>query len=562
MNNVSNKKFVIVHYIKNEDSNQNKNNSKKKKEKKTGYVTIEISRVDDRKFANKKRKNQLMLDRSSRNDFPSRSSKNISKKKIKDNTWTNTLLDKLQGATTTINQKITSFFKICIFNSKELKMKNDMIVRDSFKYFNTEDNEQYINSTNLMNTINGKMDNILSQHINVNNDNLYSKNFNMHFNDNNNINNNFMKDNILNGKNLNNKFANKKMIDASKLWKKDMSANNVMNYVDKGKVDINNNPDMQNIKNFYISVINKKNNVKNVRKVSLMEICKDPYFYISQNFLSDLESYLALNHCLLYIKKNKGELSQIHHNFFSVLINVDDVHFLEENVSTSILRHTIKRLNSLFKIPIDDITSVEFCLYLKNSEENEPIIYTEKDIYQYSILIFLSSKSGNFIEFPFNGLRIMTVIGNCLIYQCNDKKNTNKHIFNFNISDEKLFFLKINLKENIHLYKIFQGQKPVNHSNMDEGCKQNKITELYTNVFKNKNTLPFEQFMKTSPNETNTINIDSMKNHYSLVKKNMECINKRLMELNINRMRSLFIKAKNARSNNAYPNPMQFKKRA
>ncbi|SOV18088.1 conserved Plasmodium protein, unknown function [Plasmodium gaboni] len=562
MNNGSNKKFVIVHYIKNEDSNQNKNNSKKKKEKKTGYVTIEISRVDDRKFANKKRKNQLILDRNSRNDFPSRSSKNISKKKIKDNTWTNTLLDKLQGATTTINQKITSFFKICIFNSKELKMKNDMIVRDSFKYFNTEDNEQYINSTNLINTINDKMDNILSQHINVNNDNLYSKNFNMHFNDNSNINNNFMKDNILNGKNLNNKFANKKMIDASKLWKKDMSANNVMNYKDKGKVDINNNPDMQNIKNFYISVINKKNNVKNVRKVSLMEVCKDPYFYISQNFLSDLESYLALNHCLLYIKKNKGELSQIHHNFFSVLINVDDVHFLEENVSTSILRHTIKRLNSLFKIPIDDITSVEFCLYLKNSEENEPIIYTEKDIYQYSILIFLSSKSGNFIEFPFNGLRIMTVIGNCLIYQCNDKKNTNKHIFNFNISDEKLFFLKINLKENIYLYKMFQGQKPVNHSNMDEVCKQNKITELYTNVFKNKNTLPFEQFMKTSPNETNTINIDSMKNHYSLVKKNMECINKRLMELNINRMRSLFIKAKNARSNNAYPNPMQFKKRA
>lgn len=77
-----------------------------------------------------------------------------------------------------------------------------------------------------------------------------------------------------------------------------------------------------------------------------------------------------------------------------------------------------------------------------------------------------------------------------------------------------------------------------------------------------KNTLPFEQFMKTKPNETNTINIDSMKNHYSLVKKNMECINKRLMELNINRMRSLFIKAKNARSNNPYPNPMQFKKRA
>lgn len=75
-----------------------------------------------------------------------------------------------------------------------------------------------------------------------------------------------------------------------------------MNYVDKRKVDANNNPDMQNIKNFYISVINKKSNVKNVRKVSLMEVCKDPYFFISQNFLSDLESYLALNHCLLYIK--------------------------------------------------------------------------------------------------------------------------------------------------------------------------------------------------------------------------------------------------------------------
>ncbi|CAC9699161.1 conserved Plasmodium protein, unknown function [Plasmodium sp. DRC-Itaito] len=562
MNNGSNKKFMIVHYIKGEDSNQNKSNSKKKKEKKTGYVTIEISRVDDRKFANKKRKNQLILDKSNRNDFLSRSAKNISKKKIKDNTWTNTLLDKLQGATTTINQKIASFFKICIFNSKELKMKNDMIVRDSFKYFNTEDNEQFINNTNLMNTMNLKMDNMLSQHINLNKDNFNFNNINMHCNGNNSINNNFMKDNIFNEKNFNNKFANKKMIDASKIWKKDISANNIMNYVDKRKVDMNNNPYMQNIKNFYISVINKKNNVKNVRKVSLMEVCKDPYFFISQNFLSDLESYLALNHCLLYIKKNKGELSQIHYNFFSVLINVDDVHFLEENVSTSILRHTIKRLNSLFKIPIDDITSVEFCLYLKNSEENEPFIYTEKDIYKYSILIFLSSKSGNFIEFPFNGLRIMTVIGNCLIYQCHDNKNTNKHIFNFNISDEKLFFLKINLKENIHLHKMFQGQKPVTHSNMDEVCKQNKITELYTNVFKNKNTLPFEQFMKTNPNETNTINIDSMKNHYSLVKKNMECINKRLMELNINRMRSLYIKAKNARSNNAYPNPMQFKKRA
>ncbi|ETW16585.1 hypothetical protein PFNF135_05008 [Plasmodium falciparum NF135/5.C10] len=562
MNNGSNKKFVIVHYIKGEDSNQNKSNSKKKKEKKTGYVTIEISRVDDRKFANKKRKNQLMLDKIRRNDFLSRSAKNISKKKIRDNTWTNTLIDKLQGATTTINQKITSFFKICIFNSKELKMKNDMIGRDSFKYFNTEDNEQFINSANLMNAMNVKMDNMLSQHININKDNFNFNNFNMHFNGNSNINNKFMKDNIFNGNNLNNKFANKKMIDASEIWKKDIPANNIMNYVDKRKVDANNNPDMQNIKNFYISVINKKSNVKNVRKVSLMEVCKDPYFFISQNFLSDLESYLALNHCLLYIKKNKGELSQIHHNFFSVLINVDDVHFLEENVSTSILIHTIKRLNSLFKIPIDDITSVEFCLYLKNSEENEPFIYTEKDIYKYSILIFLSSKNGNFIEFPFNGLRIMTVIGNCLIYQCHDNKNTNKHIFNFNISDEKLFFLKINLKENIHLYKMFQGQKPVTPSNMDEVCKQNKITELYTNVFKNKNTLPFEQFMKTKPNETNTINIDSMKNHYSLVKKNMECINKRLMELNINRMRSLFIKAKNARSNNPYPNPMQFKKRA
>ncbi|CRH00803.1 conserved Plasmodium protein, unknown function [Plasmodium relictum] len=547
MNNGSNKKCKTLYYIRSKNVYAN-NEYENKSERKKGHVFIKVSEANGRNFPYRKRKSEkkknyeLIFQSCQQSKLPVCTIRNFKKKKIR-NTWEQILLEKVHDATNKINEKVLSLLKICIIKiynfSSKLKIKNEKIVRDSLKYLNIENEEIQSNYSNIQNPINisrtpkkklrdnccrcilrdnsvFNSENLKRGYYEMNNTNIYKEN-------------NFMK-----CKDLHELF-NEKTDHTNNILNNCAHLNEKTNKFVSEDEHIGSN--LRNIRNFYISVINKNTNTKKVRKISLMEICKNPYFFISQNFFSTLESYLALNHCLLYIKKNQGEMSQIHNNFFSTLINVDDVNFLEENVSTSILRHIIKRLNSLFQIPTNNINSIEFCLYIRSNDKEEAVYFTEQNTYKYSILIFLNARNDNYIEFPKNGLRIMTTMGNCLIYECN-KNSFGSNIFKFDISEEKIFFLKLNLKYDINLHRLF-----INEANtkkyVEEFSKESILTELNRNMLKNQNVLSNNDFINNTFNTYNAVNFYSMNNHHSYIKKHIESINEKLMEININRIKSV-----------------------
>lgn len=221
------------------------------------------------------------------------------------------------------------------------------------------------------------------------------------------------------------------------------------------------NGGLQNIKYYHVTTVSKKTKKRKLRKVSLIQLCEEPHFFISEKFLSETESYLALNHCLMYVQKNQDKLVKIHDNFFSTMINIDDVTFLGQHVSTSILRLAVKRFKSLFHIPSDNIDSLEFCIYMKEEQADlkntQPFHFREHNMYKYSIIIFLNTKTFSFIDFPNKGLKIMLILGNCLIYECNQINSSNP--FKFHISDDKIFFLKLNLTHDLQLHELFTISK-------------------------------------------------------------------------------------------------------
>ncbi|CRG93911.1 conserved Plasmodium protein, unknown function [Plasmodium gallinaceum] len=564
MNNGPNKNYRAMYYIRSKNVHVN-NTYENKLERKKGYVTIEISEINEKNFScrkNKKKKNYELIFQGCQHMFPTCNIKNFTKKKIK-NTWTKILLEKFHDTTNKINEKFNSIIKICIIKvnnfSTKLSKKKEKILRDSLKYLNIENEEVQLNYTNMQNFINisrvlpkKKLRDNCCRNFLQDSSEFNSKNFKKAYYEMSNTNTytdgNFMKCKDLNG------LFNKKLTHKNNICNNYIYSNEQASKFVSGNENFRS--DLQNIRNFYVSIINKNTNTKKVRKISLMEICKNPYFFISQNFLSDLESYLALNHCLLYIKvKNQKEMSQIYHNFFSILINIDDINFLEENVSTSILRHIIKRLNSLFQIPTNGISSIEFCLYLKSIDKEDSVHFIEQNIYKYSILIFLNAKNENYIEFPKNGLRIMTIIGSCLVYECN-KKSFDSNIFKFDISEEKIFFLKLNLKYDINLHRLFINEMNTNQY-AEDFSKQNKLTELYGNILKNQNIFYGSQFIDNTYNKCNANNMHLMKNHYSYIKKNIESINEKIMELNMNYMKNLFLRSSKHLKNNEHYSTLQ-----
>lgn len=221
------------------------------------------------------------------------------------------------------------------------------------------------------------------------------------------------------------------------------------------------NMELQNIRYYHVTTVSRKTKKRKLRKVSLIQLCEEPHFFISEKFLSETESYLALNHCLMYVQKNQDKLVKIHDNFFSTMINVDDVMFLGQRVSTSILRLTMNRFKSLFHIPVDDVDALEFCLYMKEEQSDlnntQPFHFREHNMYRYSIIIFLNTKTSSFIDFPNKGLKIMLILGNCLIYECNQINSSNP--FKFHIAEDKIFFLKLNLTHDLQMHELFTISK-------------------------------------------------------------------------------------------------------
>lgn len=221
------------------------------------------------------------------------------------------------------------------------------------------------------------------------------------------------------------------------------------------------NMELQNIRYYHVTTVSKKTKKKKLRKVSLIQLCEEPHFFISEKFLSETESYLALNHCLMYVQKNQEKLVKIHDNFFSTMINIDDVMFLGQHVSTSILRLTMNRLKSLFHIPIDNMDALEFCLYVKEKQEDlqntQPFHFREHNMYRYSIIIFLNTKTSSFIDFPNKGIKIMLILGNCLIYECNEINSSNP--FKFHVAEDKIFFLKLNFTNDLQMHALFTISK-------------------------------------------------------------------------------------------------------
>ncbi|SBT79592.1 conserved Plasmodium protein, unknown function [Plasmodium malariae] len=555
MNKQPNKRYIHVYYVKKNDKYRRHG---KRCEREKGYVTIEITRIDERKCPYRKRKNQELLQNDQTNEFLQSSIKNFSKKKKIKKTWTKILYDILHHTTNSINQKINSFLKFFVLHSeyfsRALNISRETLVQDSFKYFNSENARRMINCTSssmyeqkfhqtqITSATPERRDSfhkfqILSKNI------IPCNHLMGIFDKTEGSDKCYAKDIMTNLCDIKNKIQDKNIDQTNESFfiNDKASSNETISMLDTSNEQ--NNLEKQNVKNFYISTVNRKTNAKNIRKISLIEISVDPQFFIFQDFLTDLESYLALNHCLLYVKKNKKELTEIHQNFFSILINVDEVKFLENKLSKSVLRHIVRRLNSLFKIPTNDICGVEFCLYLKNNDMCEAPNFSEKNMYTYSIIIFLNNKNTNFVEFPYCGLKIMTKTGNCLIYE--HKKNvSNNNIFKFGMSEEKLFFLKINLKDHINLHMLI-GRK---HAKLkhDQLFEKNKMTYISPNKNNSKNNTLYsynqyfnEFFPIPVPNNTNL-----MRNSYLCVKKNMDIINKQIIQLNTNSMRDLFLRAK------------------
>ncbi|SBT77593.1 conserved Plasmodium protein, unknown function [Plasmodium ovale] len=560
----SSKKVITVYYVKNGVANEGMERKVKGGPRggvKRGCVTIEITRVEGEKHAFKKRENDIILCSRKRDEYRPMTKKKIySQKKLKE-TWSKAVFDMLHDTTSRLNKKINSLFSVCVLKSgylsNELKTNSKMLEDESLNYFNAERARTLLSCAGVYDKkIHSK------EHSHGSLPMAKIRKFQP-------INDNFSPCNSLEekynktGYTYNDSAPDDSMTRFSTFINSPFHNNipamntSLFNRTIGTRSDSNNEGHIKkkNNKIFYISVINKKTNAKNVRKISLMEICSYPHFFISQGFLSEVESYLALNHCLLYVKKSKGELSQIYKNLYSILINIDEVKFLEEKVSMSILRHIVKRFKGLFKIRTNDITSIEFCLYIKSDDQSEVTNFTEKNIYKYSILIFLNSKNDNFVIFPNSGLKIMTVTGSCLIYECNvgDNVGSNSNnsasgnIFTFDISEEKLFFLKLNLRESINLQEILESRmnssSPFERLNRDINLRDYRVQASSPNGQCPYNRLGYKNLHKNAPTST-----DIMQNHHSYVKKNMDIISKEIMQLNVNRMNNLLLQANNGKA--------------
>ncbi|GAB67228.1 hypothetical protein PCYB_112490 [Plasmodium cynomolgi strain B] len=593
------KKYITVYYCRNGGRNQGKDR-KKIPEINEGYVTIEITRMNQRIHPYRKAKNQLIFPKGSSQSSKRRSNANGRDSGINrvgergrkflsscinsflnENakwSWTKILLDLVHDTKNRINEKINAFLKVCVLSAdyfpNELQINDDTMTmmmsggtNGSVNYFNAERAKMLLESASVYDkkyttkgiTTQGRFS--PSGCLPINGDSFRHANANgLHYIEG--VRDNYYAQNITNFNSFNKSLFNHNLWGQSSFFSMRNSGNDSYLPQNWGPPYLHTHsapPKKQNVKNFYISVVNKKTNVKEVRKISLMEICSSPYFFLCQGFLSDLESYLALNHCLLYLKKNKAELSQIHVNFFSSLIDVDEVNFLEEGVSKSILRHAIRRLTTLFKIPTDDIKSVEFCVYIKGSEQMEILNFTGQNIYRYLIFIFLSSKKGNFLEFPKSGLKIMTMIGNSVIYECSGvgsdsspgvDSNSDNTAFKFDLSEEKLFFLKVNLKENVDLHQVLVRETGAAAT----GGKSLPRTATFAELSYAGSPNATYSYNYSPPHVTsNRVNLTSVGfnpviNPFSCVQQNVDTISKEIMQLNMNSMRNLYLKTKTAKN--------------
>ncbi|EUD68644.1 hypothetical protein C922_01044 [Plasmodium inui San Antonio 1] len=599
------KKYITVYYCRrNGETDQGKGRNKMQQINK-GYVTIEVTRMNQRIHPYRKGKTQPILPKgssqssqrrgpsSSRDsgidrvrkrgrEFLASSIKSFLNENAKCS-WTKILLDLVHDAKNRINEKINAFLKVCVLSEdyfpNELQINDDTITMmmgggpiGSVSYFNAERAKILLESASVYDkkcntkggiTTQGRLSR--SRCLPINGDcfgqaNAYGVHNSAGVRD------NYYAHNMTNFNSFNKSLFNRNLWGQSSFFPiRNLGNDSYLPqnwgtpYLHTHAAALHYAPSKkQTVKNLYISVVNKKTNVKEVRKISLMEICSSPYLFLCQGFLSDLESYLALNHCLLYLKKNEAELSQIHANFSSV-IDVDEVNFLEEGLSKSILRHAIRRLTTLFKIPTDDIKTVEFCLYLKGSQQMETLNFTGQSIYRYLIFIFLSSKKGNFVEFPQSGIKLMTIIGNCLIYECSAVESDSRvgghskpknNGFKFDLSEEKLFFLKVNLKENVDLHQVLvrkTGPASTIGKSLPRAATFPELSCAGSpNATYSYNYSP--PYGHATPNRVNltSVGFNPVINPSSSVQHNVDIINKEIMQLNMNSMRNLYLKTKTA----------------
>ncbi|KJP85711.1 hypothetical protein AK88_04632 [Plasmodium fragile] len=590
------KQYITVYYCRNGGTTQRRDR-KKMPEMNKGYVTIEITRMNQRIHPYRRAGSQFMFPKGnsqggkrrgidhvrhcgidqvkhSGRDFLTNCI-NASLNENAKGSWTKILLDLVNDTKKRINEKINSFLKVFVLSAdyylpNELQINDDAVTMmigggptGSMTYFNAERAKMLLESASVYDkkcttkgiTTQAKFP--PSTCPRINGDTFRHANYNIVHN-NAGLRNNYYAQNMTNLNSFNKSFFNSALWGQSGFFPMHNSGNDSYLPQNWGTSYLHTHsaPSKKpNVRNFYISVVNKKTNVKEVRKISLMEICSSPYLFLCQGFLSDLESYLALNHCLLYLKKKEEELSQIHTNLFSSLIDVDEVNFLEEGVSKSILRHNIRRLTTLFKIPTDDIKSVEFCVYLKGSEQMETLNFTGQGIYKYLILIFLTSNKGNFLEFPHCGLKIMTMIGNCVIHECSGAgadSNQNNTGFKFNLSEEKLFFLKVNLKENIDLHQMLVRETGAAATGGTSFPRSPTFAELSCAGSPNA-TYSYNYSPPYANVTSNRVNLTSVgfnqgTNPFSCVQHNVDTINKEIMQMNMNAMRNICLKTKTAKN--------------
>ncbi|ANQ09037.1 Uncharacterized protein PCOAH_00033400 [Plasmodium coatneyi] len=590
------KKYITVYYCRNGGTNHGKNR-KERQEINKGYVTIEITRMKQRIHPYRKAESQLIFRKRSSKSGRRRgnaSSMDSGIDRVRDPgkeslascinsfleenakwSWKKILLDLVNDTKNRISEKINAFLKVFVLSAdyfpNELQINDDAMTMmmgqgptGPVSYFNAERAKMLLESASVYDkkcttegvTTQGRFS--ASRCLPINGDSFG------HANDNGVHNNAGVRDNNYYIHNLNNLNSFNRSLFNHNIWGQSgfFTTPNSGNdsYLPQNweppYLHTHSAPSKkQNVKNFYISVVNKKTNVKEVRKISLMEICSSPYFFLCQGFLSDLESYLALNHCLLYLKKKKAELSQINVNLFSSLIDVDEVNFLEEGVSKSILRHAIRRLTTLFKIPTDDIKSVEFCLYIKGSEQMETLNFTRRSIYRYFIFIFLTSEEGNFMVFPRSGLKIMTSIGNCVICEFsgveNDSSPSNSG-FKFDLSEEKLFFLKVNLQENVDLHQLLVKETGAAATAGTSFPRASTFAELSCTGSPNANysynySPPHAHVISNRMNLT-SVGFNPVINPFSCVQQNVDTINRKIMQLNMNSMRNLYLRTNTAKN--------------
>ncbi|CAA9988988.1 conserved Plasmodium protein, unknown function [Plasmodium knowlesi strain H] len=595
------KKYITVYYCRNSGRNQGKD-KKKIQETNKGYVTIEITRMNQRIHPYRKAENQLIFrKRCSKSGKWSRSASSVdnsidrARDRGKDSlasfinsflnenskwNWTKILRDLVHDTKNRINEKINAFLKVCVLSAdyfpNEWPENDDTMTMmmgggptGSVSYFNAERAKMLLESASVYDrkcttegiTTQGRFS--APSCPPINRDCFGYANANGVYN-NAGVRNNYCAQNMTNLNSFNRPLFNHNLWGQSDFFPIHNLGDNSYLPQNWGTPYLHTHAapsKKKNVKNFYISVINKKTNVKEVRKISLMEICTSPYLFLCQGFLSDLESYLALKHCLLYLKKNETELSQVNMNLFSSLVDVDEVNFLEEGVSKSILRHTIKRLTTLFKIPTDDIKSLEFCLYIKGSQQMETLNFTGQSIYRYFILIFLSGQEENFVEFPQSGLKIMTIIGNCVICECFGVRNYSNPIadfnlnntsFKFNLSEEKLFFLKVNLRENVDLQQLLVEEM----GDVATGDKSLPRTATFAelscasspNATYSYNYFPPHSHVTSSRVNLTSVGSNPVTNPFSCVQQSVDTINKEIMQMNMNSMRNLYLKTKTAKN--------------